>query len=98
MEKTYNAAEFIGKDFLGCTFWFPGTSHGFRESTQNFSPPTFSLRPWLISERKKKNNLKSIQELLFSSMSSVSLRTFLCVSNCYILDRNHKPSAFILLC
>jgi len=55
MEKTYNAAEFIGKDFLGCTFWFPGTSHGFRESTQNFSPPTFSLRPWLISERKKKN-------------------------------------------
>lgn len=41
MEKTYNAAGFIGTDFLGCMFWLPGISRSFHESIQNFSPLYF---------------------------------------------------------
>lgn len=87
MEKTYSAAGFIGKDFLERMFWFPSISQSFHESVQNFSPLCIFIKilsGLRVGGRKKKNHLKSIQELLFSSVLSVSLGTFLHVSNHYI--------------
>lgn len=86
MEKTYSAAGFIGKDFLERMFWFPRISQSFHESVQNFSSQCIFIKilSGLRVGGEKKNHLKSTQERLFSSVLSVSLGTFLHVSNHYI--------------